>query len=502
MNYSPYLSMMNISKSFPGVKALDKVSFQAESGEVHALLGENGAGKSTLIKILGGIISKDEGQILINGNEINLSGVKSATNHGISIIHQELCLAPNITAAENIFLGKEIVKKNGRLDKKAIYRQAQEVFDSYGLKVNVKATVSSLTIAQQQMVEVAKALSYNSKIIVMDEPTASLTNAEVEKLFDAIRLLKSKGVLIIYISHRLDELFEICDRVTILRDGEYISTQNMADVDRQQLVSMMVGREMTDFFEKPDIEPGEVILKVSDLKSNNGVSNVTFDLRKGEILGFYGLIGSGRTETMRVLFGIDKKVSGKVMLFGKEVDFRRPSQAIKKGIALVPEDRKGQGGVLLQTVAYNIVLGILEKFISLFKVDKAARRSIVDSYIEKLRIKVSSPQQMMQNLSGGNQQKVVLAKWLATKPKILILDEPTRGIDVGAKKEIYHIMSELVKEGVSIILVSSELPEIINMSTRVVTMYCGGVTSVIEDENFTQAEIYVNATGGEKSDER
>ncbi len=494
---NPVLEMKNISKSFPGVKALSNVNLAIYPGEVHALLGENGAGKSTLIKILAGIYQADQGEILLDGKPAKLDSVEKSMKAGISVIHQELCLAENMSVAQNIFMGRE--RTNGplkTLDKKGMERKAQAILDENGLSIYADALVGSLTVAQQQMVEIAKALSQDARIIVMDEPTASLSDKEVISLFETIKSLKKKGVAIIYISHRLDELYQICQRVSVLRDGEYIGTGELNSLDRMQLIKMMVGRELNELFVKPITKVGKPLLEVRNISSGMLVKDVSFTLYQGEILGFYGLVGAGRTELMRVIFGVDRPQRGEIWLDGKKISIKNTLDAIRHGIALVPESRKQQGAVMIKDVEYNLVLSILDQVYLGILENKKKRKKIVDEYISRLRIKVSSPAQLMRNLSGGNQQKVIIAKWLATTPKILILDEPTRGIDVGAKKEIYQIMSDLAKQGVSIIMVSSDMPEIINMSTRIITMQNGRITSEMDNKDITQEELIIKATGG------
>lgn len=501
-NITPLLQMKQISKSFPGVKALDQVRLEVRTGEVHALLGENGAGKSTLIKILGGVLVPDEGEIYFDGTKVEIKDVSFSESIGISVIHQELCLAPNMTVAENIVLGREPSKGPLQLvNTKEIMQFGQKILDQFELDIDAGEYVGNLTVAQQQMVEIAKALSKDNRIIVMDEPTSSLTEKEVVKLLDTIRGLRQKGVSVIYISHRMEELFAIADKVTILRDGTYVGTRNMKDTSYQEMVQMMVGRELSEIYAKPTVQPGEKIFEVRNLSSGTRVKNVSFSLCKGEILGFYGLVGSGRTELMRTIFGIDKAVSGDIYLNQKKIRIQNPQDAINCGIGFVPEDRKEQGAILIQSVAYNISLSVLDNLIKWFQVDRRQEDSLVDEYINKLSIRTPSPEQKLMNLSGGNQQKAIISKWLAMKPSILILDEPTRGIDVGAKKEIYSIMSALAQSGVSIIMVSSELPEIINMSTRVITMNQGEISGELTMESeITQENILTHATGGLKNE--
>lgn len=491
----PILEMKNISKSFPGVRALRGVNLKIYPGEVHALLGENGAGKSTLIKIIAGIYSADEGEVYINNTKVNISGVNAAMNAGISVIHQELCLASNMSVASNIFMGREKSSSFGIMNYKEQKKLAQEILDANGLEIDAGEKVGNLTVAQQQMVEVAKALSQNARIIIMDEPTASLSDREVTSLFRTIERLKKKDVAIVYISHRLDELYTICDKVTVLRDGEYINTASIRDVGRMELIRMMVGRELSELFYKPEVEPGETVLEVKNMSRGNKVRNISFSLKKGEILGFYGLVGAGRTELMRLIFGIDQKDQGQIFVEGKEVRINRTSDAIKNGIALVPESRKEQGGILIQSVGYNMVLSVLDKIYRGLTVEKEMKKILIDKYIRSLKVKVPSVEEKLMNLSGGNQQKVILGKWLATEPKILILDEPTRGIDVGAKKEIYQLIADLAGRGIAIIMISSDMEEIFNMSTRIIIMHEGRATGECGND-VTQEQLLIKATGG------
>lgn len=494
------LSMRNIHKRFPGVYALKDAKLDLKVGEVHALLGENGAGKSTLMKILGGIYQADEGDIYINGKKVDITGVHSAHANGISIIHQELCLAPNMSVAENIFLGREDTKKGLRFVNFAeMNKKARNLMDSLGLRIEPTDIVGSLSVAQQQMIEIVKALSVGAKILVMDEPTASLSKKEVEMLFETIEELKRKGISIIYISHRMEELFRITDRITVMRDGQYIGTKITKETTRDELITMMVGRELKDLYVKSDHEIGEVVLEVKDLNKKGVLNNINFSLRKGEILGIAGLVGAGRTELARVIFGIDKYDSGVIQIEGKEVKINSPLDAMNNGIGLVPEDRKKQGLVLIRSIGYNVTLPVLSRFIKGARVNKEIEEEIVQNFISKLSIKTPSMNQAAKNLSGGNQQKVVIAKWLATNPKVLILDEPTRGVDVGAKAEIYGIISMLAKQGVGIIMISSELPEIINMSDRVLVMHQGSIAGELKRDELNQERIMHYATGGMKN---
>jgi len=502
MEQTVLLEMKHVSKLFPGVKALDDVHFEAKAGEVHALLGENGAGKSTLIKVLGGIHQPDSGEIFIDGVQQDIGDVNIAHKIGIGVIHQELALAPDMTVAENIFMGEEPTSGwLGLVDTRLMNRRAQEILDRYQLPLDAEDQVADLTVARQQLVEIARELSKESRIIVMDEPSATLSDHEVQLLFAAIRELQSRGVSIIYISHRMEELFEICDRVTVLRDGKYVGTKNLRDTTRHELIKMMVGRDMSDMFAKPEQKEGDVLLEVKNVTRGRRVKNCSFSLKQGEILGFFGLVGAGRTELMRIVFGVDQPDSGEIWYRGRRVKAKYPGDAIANKIAMVPEDRKAQGAILMQDVSFNITITNLKEIISGIRVHRRAEKQLVGGMIEKLQIRTPSAEQSVKNLSGGNQQKVVFAKWLATQPDVLILDEPTRGIDVGAKKEIYEIMKQLVDEGVSIIMVSSEMPELINMSNRVITMYEGAITGVLEGEEISKENILFHATKEEKQDE-
>ena len=488
--------MKGICKNFPGVKALDNVNFELRAGEVHALLGENGAGKSTLIKVLGGIYSIDGGEIYIDGQRVSIHEVKDAQNLGISIIHQELVLVPQMTIAENIFLGKELTGAAKLVSQIKMVDEAQKLLDKFDLGLNAAAKVSSLSTAQQQMVEIIKAVSFNAKILVMDEPTSSLSDKEVEFLFATIRNLKTLGVGIIYISHRMSELFEISDRVSVLRDGTYIGTEVTAETNNDKLISMMVGRELTNYYTRTYNPRGAEMLKVEHLKRGKLVNDVSFSVYAGEIVGFAGLVGAGRSETMCAIFGVDKLESGQVYVEGKKHSIASPQDAINAGIGLVPESRKEEALFPIQSVRYNITIDVLKRFISLLRVNKRVENDITDKYIDVLSIRTPTSDQFVGNLSGGNQQKTVIGRWLATDPKVLILDEPTRGVDVGAKAEIYAIMNDLAKEGVAIIMISSELPEIINMSDRVMVMANGTITGELQREELSQEAIMKLATLG------
>lgn len=479
--------MKGICKSFSGVPALKNVEIEVKAGEVHALLGENGAGKSTLIKILAGIYKKDEGEILIKGKPVEITSVSDAKNFGISVMHQEISLVPQLSVANNILLGKE--GKSIFIDYKKRREVAKKAMEELGYDIDVDMMVEDLSIAQQQIVEIVRALTTDeTKLIVMDEPTAAISEKDVDKLFETIRRLKGKGIGIIYISHRMEEITKIADRLTVLRDGSYIGTKTIGEVTMQDIVEMMVGRQVEEMYHYNIEEVGETILEMKDVSSRS-VSDVNFDLKKGEVNGLYGLVGAGRTELARVLFGLDS-YQGRILINGKEEKIKCVDDAMQKGIALVPEDRKTEGLILENTIWFNSVITILDKFMSKLRINRSNARKITDEYRGMLKIKYSSTAQLARTLSGGNQQKVVLSKWLARKPNILILDEPTRGIDIGAKQEIYELIFKLAAEGVSIIMISSELPEIINLCTRVTVMREGRITGTIAREEFNQNEIF------------
>ena len=489
MNEKILLQMKQIHKSFPGVKALQGVDFELRAGEVHALLGENGAGKSTLIKVLGGIYLAEEGDVFIEGEKVVIDGVSASKANGISIIHQELVLVPYMTIAENIFLGREPTKR-GFIDHEVMENEAGKLLDAYHMNLSPGAFIKDLTIAQQQMVEIVKAISYHSKILVMDEPTSSISDKEVEFLFETMRALTKKGVGIIYISHKMDELEQICDRVTVLRDGTFVGTEVVKETTRDRLITMMVGRELTKYYTRDYKKTGDVVLKCENLSDGKLVKGASFKLHQGEIVGFAGLVGAGRSETMKCMFGLTPCQTGAVSVNGNPVKIKSPLDAMRYGIALVPEDRKQEGLYPVQSVRFNSTIEVLNSFMKGFLVNHKKEDEITRKYIEMMDTKTPSQDQLIGNLSGGNQQKVMIGRWLATSPKILILDEPTRGVDVGAKSEIYATMNELVKEGMSIIMISSELPEILNMSDRVYVMCDGRITGCFHhDENVTQEQI-------------
>jgi ABC-type sugar transport system ATPase subunit len=490
------LEMKKIDKKFANVYALQEVNLQLEKGEVHALLGENGAGKSTLIKVLGGIYKADGGQIFVEGEPVNITSVKDAQALGINIVHQEIVLVPHISVAENIFLGREPTTRTGLKDKKKMYEEAEKLVQQLGLNINVRSDVYYLTLAQQQLVEIIKAVSFHSKIIVMDEPTSSLAEREVEYLFEVIRKLKKQGVSIIYISHKLNELFTITDRITVMRDGRYVDTKETKKTSMDQLIKMMVGRDLTEYYSRGEHVIGEMAFEVKKLNQKGVFENVSFQIKKGEIVGFAGLVGAGRSEIMQAVFGVTEIDSGEIYIEGNKVKFRNVQDAIDHGIALIPENRKKEGLILKNTVGYNITLTVQDQYKKLVHVNYKKRDEIINKYIKAFSIKTPSADQLVNNLSGGNQQKIVLAKWLATNPKVLILDEPTRGVDVGAKSEIYTIIDQLASEGMAVILISSELTEIINMCDRIYVVSQGQITGELKQEDFDQEKIMYHATGG------
>ncbi|MEK4484729.1 sugar ABC transporter ATP-binding protein [Psychrobacillus sp. FSL H8-0484] len=489
--------MEHISKSFPGVKALSNVQVDLQYGEVLALVGENGAGKSTLMKILTGIYQKDEGTITLQGNEINVTSPKHAQELGISIIHQELNLMKDLSIAENIFIGREPKGAlNLLVDDKKLNNQAKELFEKLNLDLDPKTKVQNLTVAKQQMVEIAKALSFNSKILIMDEPTTALTEIEIEALFEIINSLREKGVGIIYISHRMDELKKISDRITVMRDGTYVDTLTTAETEMSKVIQLMVGRHV--YIEsKPNIAEGEkeTVLQMKNISTKALLKDVSFELKKGEILGFAGLMGAGRTEVARVLFGADPVTTGTIHLHGNKVNIKSPAEAVKQGIGYLSEDRKQFGLLVNMDVKSNIALATIKDYQSktMFVSDSKIKK-MAEQYVDQLKIKTPSVDQEIRFLSGGNQQKVVIAKWLQRDCDILIFDEPTRGIDVGAKGEIYKLLDELAASGKSIIMISSELPEILRMSHRIVVMAEGKITGVLSSEDATQEKIMEYAT--------
>jgi ribose transport system ATP-binding protein len=492
------IRMENIDKTFPGVKALNGASFQLLSGEVHALVGENGAGKSTLMKVLTGVNRKDKGEIYFRGQEVQINDIRDSQKLGIVMIHQELNLMNHLTVAQNIFIGREATDKTGIfLNDKELEKRTLEIFEKLNLNIDPNIKVGKLTVAKQQMVEIAKALSYDSKVLIMDEPTASLTDSEISDLFRVIRMLREEGKGIIHISHRLEELKQISDRITVMRDGCFVDTVNTNEAQIDDIISMMVGRVI--YIEKPENamkEDAPVLLEVKNLTSGKNVKDVSFSLRAGEILGFSGLVGAGRTETARAIFGADKLDSGEIYVRGKRVNIDEPAGAIKHGIAYLSEDRKHFGLTLNMTVDANIALANMEEYTGIigFIKEKSIESNAKDK-VQKLDIRTPSIKQIVKNLSGGNQQKVVIAKWLTKNCDILIFDEPTRGIDVGTKSEIYKLLNFLAQQGKAIIVISSELPEIMRICNRIIVMCEGRVTGeLINSDDLDQSTIMYYAT--------
>ena len=489
------LGMRGIHKRFPGVHALKEVDLDLHAGKCLALLGENGAGKSTLIKMLGGAHSPDEGTISLNGEPLAIDGPQDAIAAGIAVIYQEFNLVPWLSARENIFLGQEL-RRIGILPVKAEREQAKKLFAQIGAEINPETLCCNLTVAEQQIVEIAKALATDARILVMDEPSAALSPREVDGLFEIIEGLKERGIGIIYISHRLDEIFKVADRVTFLRDGEHVGTRDIAELSREDMIELMVGRSIDQEYPKEAAEIGEVRLACRGLNRGAKVRDVSLEVRRGEILGLTGLVGSGRTETARLLFGADRPESGTISLDGQQICLRNPRDAIAAGICLLTEDRKGQGLVLGQTILENFGLPNLGSFSCFSWIDLALERSAFQGHGEQLQIKMTGPDQVVATLSGGNQQKVVLAKWLERNAEILLFDEPTRGIDVGAKYEIYQLMNRLATQGKAIVMISSELPEVLGMSDRVVVMHEGMVKGEItEVAEASQQDIMKLAVG-------
>ena len=490
------LVLKKINKAFPGVKALTDMDFSLRRGEVHALVGENGAGKSTMMKILSGAYKKDSGTITFEGKEVDITSPKFSEELGIAIIYQELNLIHRISVAENVFLGRP-PRRAGVIQWGKMYRDAKALFDSFDIKMDVYEDVRKLSIAQQQIVEIIKAVSINAKVVIMDEPTSSLTENETQILFRIIRSLKEKGIAVIFITHRLDEIFAICDRMTVLRDGCYIGTRDVKDVTKSEKIAMMIGRELKQQFPERHAEIGEECLRVEHMSDGGRhVKDVSFSVRRGEVLGFAGLVGAGRTETMRLIFGADHKARGKVFIDGREVSIASPRQAVAHRIGFVTENRKEEGLFLSLPVRNNIVAVAIDKIKSFHILNFNREKEISDKYVRDLQIATPSINQRVVFLSGGNQQKVVLAKWLLSDSQVMILDEPTRGIDVGAKREIYEIINQLAAQGKAIIVVSSEMEEIMGISDRILVMHEGEISGEVKKEDFSQSTITEYAVGG------
>jgi len=490
------IEMKGIDKSFGSNQVLKNAGFFLKDGEIHALMGENGAGKSTLMKILTGVYTRDAGTVLVDGQEVVYKSPQEAEKAGIVFIYQEINSLFDLTVEENLFMGKEITKGFGVVNKKAMRAKAREVMDKMGVNIDVGATMSDLSVGQQQMVEICKALMADAKVLIMDEPTAALTQSETEVLFEVINSLRAKGVSIVYISHRMEEIFELCDRITILRDGQYIDTKYIKDITMDDVVQMMIGREIGERYPKRDCKIGAEVLRVEGLSHEKYFKDVNFTVNAGEVLGVSGLMGAGRTEIMHTIFGSYPSTGGKIFINGVEQNIRNPREAIAAGIGFITEDRKTEGLLLEKSISENIEICNLGKTSTKGVRSTQKRAELVKKGIEEFRIRCFGPDHECHNLSGGNQQKVVLAKWIYTDPKILILDEPTRGVDIGAKKEIYSVINDLAARGVAVIMVSSELPEVLGMSDRIMVVHEGHVTGIIDAATADQAKVMTLATGG------
>lgn len=489
MEQVPLLEMKGITKRFPGVLALNAVDFTVMPGEVHALVGENGAGKSTLMKILGGAYTADSGEIWLNGKRHFLHTPKDAIDHGINVVHQELILAPHLSAAENILMGRYPLRNSLMVDWNKLRQTAQEVVDGLGVTINVSKPIRSLTIAQQQIIEIARALQRKSRILVLDEPSAVLGKRDIEMLYSVIRRLKSQGISVVYISHRLEEIFLISDRVTVLKDGSLVGTRQTIELDSSQLLQMMIGRQIENMFNWVDRKLGEVALRIEGFSRKGVFENISFEVRNGEILGIAGLVGSGRTEVVRAIAGADRPDHGLLYINKNPVRIRSPRQALTYGIGLLPEDRKTQGLFLNRSLGENISISSLKDYLEFIYLNLAKERKAIFQYIKALDIRATGPNQLAANLSGGNKQKAIIARWLGAKSKILIFDEPTRGIDVGAKMEIYHLMDKLASAGVAIIMVSSEILEVLGMSDTILVMWRGKSAGYFSRADATEEKV-------------
>lgn len=492
------IEMSGIQKAFNGNVVLKDVQFQLADGEIHALMGENGAGKSTMMKILTGIYERDNGVIKVDGEEVHFKSPKEAEAKGIAVIHQELNILPDLTVAENLFLGNEQTIGMGIMKNKEMNKEAQRILSQLGLDIDVRMPAGALSVGKQQIIEIAKAMETKANVIIMDEPTAALTDREIQTLFKTIRKLQSEGVSFVYISHRMEEIFAICDRITILRDGEYVGVRTIKDTTFDEIVQMMVGRELGERFPGRTAAIGDVKLEVKGLTRQGLCEDIHFSVRKGEIVALAGLMGAGRTEVAQAIFGYRKMTKGELFIDGKAVKINNPREAKKRGIGFVTEDRKTQGLVVDFSIKENIAMANFDKTSKSGIIRASKEKSFVGKLVEKLGVKTPSAELPAKSLSGGNQQKVVIAKWLGIKPEILILDEPTRGVDIGAKKEIYQIMNDLAEQGVAILMISSELPEVIGMSDRVLVMHEGKITGEVAGDDMTQEKIMHYATGGDK----
>ncbi|MCL9662242.1 sugar ABC transporter ATP-binding protein [Paenibacillus hunanensis] len=492
-----HIQMNNIHKAFGTNQVLSGVDFELRAGEVHALMGENGAGKSTMMNILVGLHQRDEGTIAIDGKETYFTSPKQAEEAGIAFIHQELNIWPEMTVLENLFIGKEVTSAVGWLNSRKMKALAKEQFARLAVNLPLQQEAGLCSVGQQQMIEIAKALMTNAKVIIMDEPTAALTEREIQKLFDVIRALKKEGVSIVYISHRMEEIFALCDRITVMRDGRTVDTKDIPATNFDEVVRKMVGRELTERYPSRASKPGKVVLEVKGATKQGQFSDVSFTVRAGEIVGFSGLMGAGRTEIMRALFGLESLDQGEIRIHGKSVRIRRPDDAVRQGIGFITEDRKDEGLILDFSIRDNMALPNLFSFTSKGFISSKKEQEFVDTLIKRLQVKTQSAETPARSLSGGNQQKVVIAKWIGIGPSLLILDEPTRGVDVGAKREIYQLMNELTDRSVAIIMVSSELPEILGMSDRIIVVHEGKLSGELPREQATQEQIMTLATGGQ-----
>ncbi|NDV11583.1 sugar ABC transporter ATP-binding protein [Crenobacter caeni] len=496
MRLSTLVEMRGIAKSFGPVNVLKDVAFSLAAGEIHALMGENGAGKSTLMKILTGLYRADAGQIAVAGETVNIRDPKHAESLGIAIMHQELNLIPELTVAENLFLGREKTVGAGLLDMGTMRRLSREYLSRLAVELDPDAEVGTLSIGQQQMIEIARALSLNARVLIMDEPTAALTEREIDALFKVIRELRADGVGIVYVSHRMEEIFALCDRISVLRDGEFVGTERIVDTSLDHVVQMMVGRELGERFPKREVSHGVERLRVEHLSDGRHIEDISFSVRAGEVVGIAGLMGAGRTEIARTLFGLNKRAGGRIFVDGAEVKITKPSDAIAYGVGFVTEDRKAQGLVLEMSVRENITLPLVPTMGRTGIVAKGEEKSLVARCIDMLKIRTRDAELEVKSLSGGNQQKVVLAKWLSLKPRVLILDEPTRGVDIGGKAEIYQIINQLAFDGVAVVVISSELPEVLGISDRILVMHEGRLAGEIAAADATQESIMHLATGG------
>lgn len=497
MSQTPFVEMTGIDKSFSGNKVLHGVNLTVNKGEVHALMGENGAGKSTMIKILSGVYTRDKGEVKVASQPVVFKTPKDAEEHGINIIHQELNIIPDLTVSQNMFLGKELTYgKSGMLNKREMKRATKQSLLELGVdNISPDETAGNLSVGQQQMIEIARALATQSELIVMDEPTAALTDREIDSLFEVIHSLRERGVSIIYVSHRMEEIFKICDRITVLRDGQYIGTENIKETSFDEIVRMMVGRELGERFPTRNAAIGDIVFEVKNLKLDGIFNDINFHVKAGEILGIAGLMGAGRTEILETIFGYRKKNKGIIELNGQPLNISHPLDAVKNGIAFISEDRKDKGLVIDASIRENVALTNLKSISTSGIVSRSKERQLVDNLVKRLHVRMAHRNQEVKRLSGGNQQKVVIAKWIGIEPQVLLLDEPTRGVDIGAKKEIYSIMNELSERGVAIVMISSELPEVLGVSDRIMVVHEGEITRKLLREEADQEKIMLAATG-------